>query len=52
MKVLHLISGLLLVMMTVAACSTDSGSAPSGTSSPSRSGSNRSTGGAMYPSGY
>ncbi len=52
MKVPHLISGLLLAMMAVAACSTDSGTDPADGSSSSRSGSSRSSGGAMYRGGY
>ncbi|WP_455281586.1 hypothetical protein [Cupriavidus necator] len=52
MKMRHLISGLLLAMMAVAACSTDSGTDPSGSSSQSRSGNSRSTGGGMYRGSY
>lgn len=51
MKVLRLISGLLLAVMAVAACSTDSGMDPSGSSAQSRGRSSQGTGGG-YRSGY
>lgn len=52
MKALPLISALLLAVMAVAACSTYSGTDPSGSSSISRSGSSRGMGGGMYRGGY